>query len=212
MIDAVIFDMDGTLLNTLDDLTDSVNYTLSQFGFPTHTKDDIRKFVGNGVNILFEKALPKNTDLKTKNQCIDFFKKDYAKNMYNNTAPYNGIIEILSEIRNSGMSIGVVSNKFNSAVNELCDKYFPYMIDASIGQSGRIPPKPSPKGTLEILNILNASNAVFVGDSDVDIITAKNANLKSIGVTWGFRDRENLKDADYIADTPHELLQIIRSL
>ena len=212
MIDAVIFDMDGTLLNTLDDLTDSVNYTLSQFGFPTHTKDDVRKFVGNGVKLLFERALPKNTDTKIKNDCVEFFKKFYSKNMYNKTAPYKGITEVLEEIRNSGMSVGVVSNKFDTAVNELCDKYFHSLIDASIGQSGRIPPKPSPKGTLEILNILNSSDAVFVGDSDVDIITAKNANLKSIGVTWGFRDKDNLKDADFIANTPHELLQIIRSL
>ena len=212
MIESVVFDMDGTLLNTLDDLTDSVNRALSQYGFPTHTREDVRMFVGNGVHVLFEKALPKNADLNIKNQCIDFFKKDYSKNMYNKTAPYQGIWEVLKEIRNSGISTAVVSNKFDAAVNELCEKYFTDLIDISIGQSDAVPQKPSPKGTLKALEILGTTKAVFVGDSDVDVITAKNAGLKSIGVTWGFRDKENLKDADFIANNPNELLQIIRSL
>ena len=212
MIDAVIFDMDGTLLNTLDDLTDSVNYTLSQFGFPIHKKDDIRNFVGNGVNLLFERALPKNIEDDIKKQCIKFFKNTYSKNMYINTKPYSGILSMLKIIRNNYISTAIVSNKFDSAVKNLTNRYFGELIDISIGQSDSISTKPSTTGISKVMRELRAKKAVFVGDSDVDIITAKNANLKSIGVTWGFRDRENLKDADYIADTPNELLQIIRNL
>ena len=212
MIDAVIFDMDGTLLNTLDDLTDSVNYTLSQFGFPIHKKDDIRNFVGNGVNLLFERALPKNIEDDIKKQCIKFFKNTYSKNMYINTKPYSGILSMLKIIRNNYISTAIVSNKFDNAVKNLTNRYFGDLIDISIGQSDSISTKPSTTGISKVMRELRAKKAVFVGDSDVDIITAKNANLKSIGVTWGFRDRENLKDADYIADTPNELLQIIRNL
>lgn len=212
MIDAVIFDMDGTLLNTLDDLTDSVNYTLSQFGFPTHTKDDVRNFVGNGVNLLFERALPQNTDLKIKNQCINFFKKTYSKNMCINTVPYNGILNVLKTIRRNYISTAVLSNKFDDAVKNLSNRYFGDLIDISMGQSETVPQKPSSSGVYKIMRELRAKKAVFVGDSDVDIKTAKNAGIKSIGVTWGFRDRDNLKDADFIVDTPNELLQIIRSL
>jgi len=212
MIDAVIFDMDGTLLNTLDDLTDSVNYTLSQFGFPTHTKDDVRQFVGNGVNLLFERALPQNTDFKTKNQCVNFFKKTYSNNMCINTAPYNGILNVLKTIRRNYISTAVLSNKFDDAVKNLSNRYFGDLIDISIGQSETVPQKPSASGVSKIMRELRAKKAVFVGDSDVDIKTAKNACIKSIGVTWGFRDRDNLKGADFIVDTPNELLQIIRSL
>lgn len=212
MIDAVIFDMDGTLLNTLDDLANSVNYTLSQFGFPTHTKDEIKNFVGNGVNHLFEKALPQNTDYKTKNQCIDYFKNTYSKNMYINTKPYNGILNILKTLRRNYISTAVVSNKFEDAVKNLTNRYFGELIDISIGQSDTISPKPSSTGVSRVMRELRAKKAVFVGDSDIDVMTAKNAGIKSIGVTWGFRDRENLKNADFIADTPNELIQIIRSL
>lgn len=212
MIDAVIFDLDGTLLNTLDDLTDSVNYTLSQFDFPIHTKDDIQYFVGNGVNLLFERALPQNTDSKIKNQCINFFKKTYSKNMYINTAPYNGILNVLKTIRRNYISTAVLSNKFDDAVKNLTNRYFGDLIDISVGQSEAVPQKPSATGVSKIMRELRAKKAVFVGDSDVDILTAKNAGIKSIGVTWGFRDRDNLKDADFIVDTPNELLQVIRSL
>ena len=212
MIDAVIFDMDGTLLNTLDDLTNSVNYTLSQFGFKTHKKEDIRNFVGNGVNLLFERALPQNTDENKKNQCINFFKNTYSKNMYINTKPYSGILNILKILRNNYISTAIVSNKFDSAVKNLSDRYFGELIDISIGQSDTISPKPAPKGVSKAMRELRAKKAVLVGDSDVDIMTAKNAGIKSIGVTWGFRDKENLKNADFIVNTPEELLQIIRSL
>lgn len=212
MIDTVIFDLDGTLLNTLDDLTDSVNYALSQYGFPKHTKDDIRTFVGNGVNILFDRALPENADFKIKKQCIESFKNHYSKNMFRSTAPYYGILNLLKVIKNNYISTAVVSNKFDKAVKDLTNRYFGDLIDISIGQSDSVAQKPSPTGVSKVMRELRVKKAVFVGDSDVDIKTAKNANLPSIAVTWGFRDRESLKDADYIVDTPNELFKIIRNL
>lgn len=209
MNNVVIFDLDGTLLNTLDDLTEAVNSALLQFSFPTHTKESIRKFIGNGINLLFERALPPQTDTKTKNECMKIFKNFYSENMYKNTKPYDGILDLLKELKLKGFLIAVVSNKFDKAVKELCNIYFSGLIDISVGQSEEIPPKPSPKGTLKVLNILGSKKAVFVGDSDVDILTAKNSDIISIGVTWGFRDKENLKGADYIAETPKELMKII---
>lgn len=212
MIDAVIFDMDGTLLNTLEDLTESVNNTMSAFGFPTHTKEEIKQFVGNGVNTLFEKALPKEVDLKIKKQCIEFFKKNYSKNMYINTAPYPGMLNVLRAIKNSYISTAIVSNKFDNAVKDLTNRYFGELIDVSIGQSDSISPKPSSTGVSKVMRELRAKKAVFVGDSDVDILTAKNAGIPSIAVTWGFRDKESLQGATYIAETPAELMKIIKEL
>ena len=212
MIQAVIFDMDGTILNTLDDLYESVNLTLANFGFKVKTFDEVRRFVGNGVRLLFKRALPDDIDDETLEKCISYFKKIYAENMYNHTAPYNGIIKLLKELKSNGIKIAVVSNKFDLAVKELSKKFFENLIDISIGQADDVPPKPAPNGVFKAMKILNVKSAIFIGDSDVDIETAKNANLPSIGVTWGFRDRENLQGADYIADYPEEINKIIKSL
>ena len=209
MIEAVIFDMDGTLLDTLEDLTESTNSVLNQFGFKEHTKDEIRQFVGNGVRLLFERALPQNTDLYIIDKCIDNFKKTYSQNMFNHTAPYKGINMILKELKNKGLKIGILSNKFDNAVKEISKKYFDNLIDIAIGQSDKIPQKPSPDGIFTIMKELKIDNAIFAGDSDVDILTAHNANIPCIGVSWGFRDKENLKNADYIVDSPNEILSIV---
>jgi len=211
MKEAVIFDMDGTLLNTLEDLTQSVNSTMQKFGFQIHTKEEIRKFVGNGVRVLFDRALPKNISNEIKEKCIEYFKKDYSENMYSHTGAYKGILEILKELKNSGYKIAVVSNKFDKAVKELSEKYFRGLIDVSIGQSDDVPQKPAPNGVFKAMRELGIRSAVYVGDSDVDVQTAKNANLPSIGVTWGFRDKENLFGADIIVDSPEELLKQIRN-
>lgn len=212
MIQAVIFDMDGTILNTLDDLKESVNLTLSNFGFKTRTLEEVRQFVGNGVKLLFQRALPDGIDDETLEKCICFFKKTYAQNMYNHTAPYKGILKILQEIKSLGLKTAVVSNKFDLAVKELSKKYFDDLIDISVGQSDDVPQKPAPNGVIKAMKELNIQTAIYVGDSDVDVQTAKNANLPCVGVTWGFRDREYLKGADYIIDSPEELVQIIRSI
>lgn len=212
MIEAVIFDMDGTILNTLDDLYESVNITLDNFGFPKRTLDEVRQFVGNGVRLLFQRALPNEVNDDVLEKSIIFFKKTYAQNMYNHTAPYDSIKKILKELNNNGVKIAVVSNKFDLAVKELSKKYFGDLIDISVGQSDEVPQKPAPNGVFKAMKDLDVKSAIYVGDSDVDVQTAKNANLPCIGVTWGFRDREYLKGADYIINTPDELIEIIRSL
>lgn len=206
MIKTVIFDLDGTLLNTLLDLKESTNYALRQFGYPERTLEEIRYFVGNGVRKLIERAVPENCE--NIEECIAIFKEHYEKNMYNNTACYNSIEMILRELRSQGAKIGVVSNKFDLAVKELCKKYFGDLIDIAIGQFDDVPPKPAPNGVLKALNELGEETAIYVGDSEVDVQTAKNANLPCIGVTWGFRDRENLKGADFIIDEPCDIIDI----
>lgn len=212
MIDTVIFDLDGTLLNTLDDLRDSVNFALSKFDFAPRTLDEVRNFVGNGVNKLFERAVPSGVGENIIEECVDIFKQHYFGNMLDKTASYKGIADMLKTLRASGYKIAIVSNKFDDAVKELSEKYFYNLIDMAIGQSYVIPPKPSPDGVLKVIRELDAHNAIYVGDSDVDIETAKNAGILCIAVSWGFRDRETLKGADFIADSTQELLEIIRSL
>lgn len=214
MIKNVIFDLDGTLLNTLQDLKDSTNYALEQFGFPKRSIEEVRKFVGNGVKKLIERAVPETCDTETTEKCLSIFKQNYAENMYNHTKPYNGIPEILKELKNQGLKIGVVSNKFDFAVKELCKKYFDNLVDIAIGQADDVPKKPAPNGVFKAMKELDATNtdSVYIGDSEVDVATAKNSNLPCIGVTWGFRDKKDLEGADYIIDTPSELISTIRRI
>lgn len=212
MIDAVIFDLDGTLLNTLEDLKNSTNYALNELGFPKRSLEEVRCFVGNGVRKLIERAVPQSCDKETTERCLEIFKKNYSENMYNNTAPYNSILEILKDLRSNGLKIGVVSNKFDLAVKELCKKYFEDLVDIAIGQADDVPKKPAPDGVLKAIKQLGAQNVVYVGDSEVDVQTAKNADIPCIGVTWGFRDRKNLEGADFIIDNPRDIINIIRSM
>lgn len=208
----VIFDLDGTLLNTLEDLKDSTNFALHEFAYPKRTLDEVRSFLGNGVQKLIERAVPK--DCQNVEECLKCFKNHYSENMYNKTAPYEGIVEVLKELREKGLKIGVVSNKFDAAVKELCEKYFDGLIDVAIGQSDEVAKKPAPDGVLKAMEILGAEKefTIYVGDSDVDVQTAKNANLPCIGVTWGFRDRENLFGADFIIEKPCDIINVIRSV
>ncbi len=212
MIKAVIFDLDGTLLNTLEDLKESTNFALAYFGYPTRSLEEVRNFVGNGVRKLIERAVPK--DCSNTEECLEIFKKNYSENMYNHTKPYNGILEILKNLHQENLKIGVVSNKFDAAVKDLCQKYFGDLVDIAIGQNDDVPKKPAPNGVLKAMKILGSdkTSTLYAGDSDVDVQTAKNANLPCIGVTWGFRDRENLEGANFIIDCPDEILEIVRSL
>ena len=208
-----IFDLDGTLLNTLDDLADSVNHTLTQYGFPTRTRDEVRRFVGNGVPLLIERAVPEGTDRETQERCLAEFKKYYAENMYHKTAPYPGIPELLTALGARGVKIAVVSNKFDAAVKELCRRYYGSRIHVGIGERADVRKKPAPDSVFRALEELGASRekALYIGDSDVDVQTAKNAGLTSVGVTWGFRERALLEKegAQYIIDTPAQMLDII---
>lgn len=208
---AVIFDLDGTLLNTLDDLADSTNYALSRFGYPTRTIDEVRQFVGNGVAKLIERAIPEGKNNPNFEKCLAIFKENYAQNMYNKTAPYNGIIEMLSNLKSKGIKIAVVSNKFDLAVKELCKKYFEGFIDFAAGENEAqgIKKKPAPDTVISVLNEFNfaSEDAVYVGDSDVDIMTAKNSKMPCISVTWGFRDEKFLLEngATILINAPSEI-------
>lgn len=192
----VIFDLDGTLLNTLDDLADSTNYALAKFGYPTRTIEEVRQFVGNGVAKLIERAIPNGKNNPNFEKCLAIFKENYAQNMYNKTAPYAGILEMLSNLKSKGLKIAVVSNKFDLAVKELCKKYFDGYIDFAAGENEAqgIKKKPAPDTVFTVLKEfeLNPEDAVYVGDSDVDIMTAKNSQMPCISVTWGFRDEDFL--------------------
>lgn len=209
MIDSVIFDMDGTILNTLDDLTESVNFVMSTFDFPTFTSNQVKYFVGNGVDMLFKRALPKNVDSGKFKECVNLFKNHYAQNMYNHTKPYDGIVDVMKNLKSANIRLGVVSNKFDNAVKELSKKYFNNLIDVSIGQSEEIPPKPLPLGLLKCMKELKSEKVLYVGDSDVDVQTAKNANVPVVGVTWGLRDESYLKGADFIVGNPKEFMDIL---
>lgn len=208
---AVIFDLDGTLLNTLDDLADSTNYALSRFGYPTRTIEEVRQFVGNGVAKLIERAIPEGKNNPNFEKCLAIFKENYAQNMYNKTAPYNGIIEMLSNLKSKGIEIAVVSNKFDLAVKELCKKYFEGFIDFAAGENEAqgIKKKPAPDTVISVLNEFNfaSEDAVYVGDSDVDIMTAKNSKMPCISVTWGFRDEKFLLEngATILINAPSEI-------
>lgn len=207
----VIFDLDGTLLNTLDDLADSTNFALSKFNYPTRTIEEVRQFVGNGVAKLIERAIPEGKNNPNFEKCLAIFKENYAQNMYNKTAPYNGILDMLANLKSKGLKIAVVSNKFDLAVKELCQKYFNGYIDFAAGENeaAGIKKKPAPDTVLEVLKKfnLNPNEAIYVGDSDVDIMTAKNSEMPCISVTWGFRDEKFLLsyDATILIDSPDEI-------
>lgn len=213
--DTIIFDMDGTLLNTLEDLTDSVNYALNIYGFKTRTIEEVRSFVGNGVARLMELAVPDGLDNPKFKECLADFREHYEKNMQNKTRPYDGILDLLKELTDKGYKLAIVSNKFDIAVKGLAAFYFGDYVKIAIGESKTVAKKPAPDSVFKALEELGSTveNAIFVGDSEVDLKTAKNAGLKCISVTWGFCDREVLiqKEADFIIDNPKEVLKIIES-
>lgn len=211
----IIFDLDGTLLNTLDDLTDSTNLVLKHFGYPQKMKEEVRDFVGNGVDKLIERAIPNGRSNKNFKACTELFKEIYPQNMYNKTVPYPNIINMLKNLKNHGFITAVVSNKFDTAVKELCEKYFPDLIDFCAGEneSGGIKKKPAPDTVIKVLKNFNLknNNAIYVGDSEVDIQTARNADIPCISVSWGFKDKDFLAEsgAKIIIDTPEQITDFL---
>lgn len=213
MIKTVIFDLDGTLLDTLGDLHASVNYALGKMGYPARTVDEIRRFIGNGVVKLIERSVPVGTDKGSEKKCLDIFRAHYLEHMNDRTAPYEGILLLLEKLREKGIRLAVVSNKLHSAVVDLCDGYFHGLIDCALGVSDESERKPKPANVYKAIDLLKAEKAytIYIGDSEVDVQTAKNASLPCIGVTWGFRDREELlaAGADFIAASTAEVADII---
>lgn len=208
-----IFDMDGTILNTIDDLAASLNAVLEKSGFPTRTMDEVISFVGNGLRKLIERGVPDGSDSETVDRVLADFKAYYAVHCADRTAPYDGIIELLKNLRTNGCLTAVVSNKADDAVQELCKKYFDGFFDYAVGERSGILRKPAPDSVNEVLEKLNVSreNAVYIGDSDVDIMTARNAGMDSIIVEWGFRERDFLlkKGAKTIVSAAKEIEDIV---
>lgn len=211
----VVFDMDGTILNTLDDLKDTLNYALGQYHFPARTLEETRAFVGNGIHKLIERAVPEGTDAQTVEKVFNTFLEYYQIHCMDQTRPYPGIVSLLRSLKEAGLLTAVVSNKADAAVQELCERFFPGLFDFAVGEHEGVQKKPAPDMVQLALRTLGtqASDAVYVGDSDVDLATAKNSGLDSIIVTWGFRDREFLESqgADVFADTPEKVRELCLS-
>lgn len=219
MIDTVIFDLDGTLLNTLEDLTDSVNYVMDRYGLPLHTIEEVRGFVGNGAAKLIERAVAQGREHPAYGEMLSAFRSHYAVHCEDKTAPYVGVEEMLSMLRESGYRLAVVSNKPDGAVKQLCHKFFGENIQEANGEneSAGIKRKPAPDMVYRALAGLssNAADAVYVGDSDVDVQTAANVPMTCISVTWGFRTREQLlasgASPEKMIRTPKELLPLLET-
>lgn len=207
----IVFDLDGTLTDTLDDLRSSVNFALSQFGFPERSRDEIRSFLGNGVRRLIYRSVPENTDNATAEKCLEVFKEHYKANSCVETRPYDGIVDLLETLKKRGIKTAVVTNKMHEAAADIVEYFFGGLIDITIGQSEKIAPKPAPDSVFLALEKLGVSkeDAIYVGDSEVDCMTAHNAGIPCIGVTWGFRGREVLEanGADYIAENSQDIIQ-----
>ena len=206
-----IFDLDGTLLDTLDDLTDSMNYMLGKHNFPLRTRDEVRNFVGNGVRKLVERAVP--PEYKADDEFIDKFYNDFSL-YYNShsdvkTSPYPGTLDMLDKLLENGFDIAIVSNKIDSAVKSLSAKFFGGRIRSAIGEKPSIRHKPEPDMVFMAMEEMGADkeNSIYIGDSEVDIQTAKNAGIPCISVLWGFKDRNFLEDsgATTIVESMEEL-------
>lgn len=205
----VIFDLDGTILDTLDDLTDSVNFSLKNNSLPERSRAEVKAFVGNGIRLLIERAVPDNTDKSITDRVFSDFREHYKLHSCDKTKPYDGIIEMLYKIRENGYKTAVVSNKADFAVQTLVRKYFNGLFDFCIGEREGIAKKPAPDSVFEAMRFLcsDKTNTVYVGDSEVDITTAVNSGIDSIIVDWGFRDRNTLihKGAKRIVSSPDEI-------
>lgn len=213
-IHSLIFDLDGTLLNTIADLAHSTNYALEKSGFPTHAIEAYKYFVGNGINKLFERALPEGERTQENIARIrSAFLVYYDAHNADYTAPYPGIPELLSQLQADGMALAVASNKYQRATEKLVRQYFPDIRFAAVfGQREGIPTKPDPTVVRDVLQITGctAEETLYVGDSGVDMQTAANGGLVSIGVTWGFRPRAELEEcgARHIVDSPDEIRRL----
>ena len=209
----IIFDMDGTILNTLDDLSDCTNYALSQSGLPTRTIDEIRSFVGNGIAKLIARSVPEGTDDAMRDKVYGIFTEYYKEHCADKTRPYDGITELIMRLRELGYKTAVVSNKADFAVQDLCVQYFDGLFDMAVGAKDGVAKKPAPDSVYEVLDKLGfeKKDAVYIGDSDVDIATADNSGLDSIIVEWGFRDRGFLIEhgAKVLVKKPEEILDLI---
>lgn len=207
----VVFDLDGTLLNTIGDLTDAVNYGVSHLGIKPSTEQEITGRVGNGAAKLLQRTLDKNNVQGDVNECFKRFSEYYREHMTCKTHPYDGIIHLLERLKQAGIKTAILTNKFDLAAREIAEHYFGELIDYTQGERVDIPRKPDPTALISIMDMLGSDkdNTLYVGDSKVDLQTAKNAGVRSVAVTWGYGDNESLKDADMIVDRAYQIEDII---
>lgn len=213
MYKLAVFDMDGTILDTLEDLKDSTNFALEKCGYPTRSYDEVRRFVGNGIRKLIERAVPEGLTTEQIDRVHEVFTEHYKVHCADKTKAYDGIKPLLEKLRASGVKTAVVSNKADYGVQELCKEYFDGLFDYAVGEREGIRRKPAPDAVNEALRVLgiDKSEAVYIGDSDVDFETAKNAELPCISVLWGFRDEEFLREkgATLFVRDPAEIYDIV---
>ena len=209
----VIFDMDGTILYTLDDICDGVNASLSKHGLPVRTKDEIRRHIGNGIRHEIESSVPEGTKESMIDAVFHDFHAWYEIHCNDRTRPYDGIVELLEDLKQAGIHCAVVSNKADYAVKALNEIYFKGLLEAGVGEKDGIARKPAPDEVDEVLRLLNMerNRAVYIGDSEVDIETAANAGMDCIGVSWGYRDRKWLQEcgAEVFVDDVSQLRQLL---
>lgn len=212
---AVIFDLDGTLLNTLGDLRAATNHALEVRGLPPHSMEEIRQFIGNGIRLLICRAMPEGTPEAEIDAALDDFKAYYAAHIHDRTVPYDGIPQLLTALKKRGIQVAVLSNKIDSASQQLIEYFFPGKTDVVFGEHVGVPRKPDPTSCQMVMQQLGVQpeQVLYVGDSGTDMQTAKNAGLYAVGVTWGFRSKEVLLKygADVLVHRPEQILQILDS-
>lgn len=210
---AIVFDLDGTLTDTLYDLKESTNYALREMGWPERSLEEVKRFVGNGVRRLMEQAVPSDAEEMEFDECFQLFKSHYVAHCQDHTNLYPGIHELLMALKERGFKMAIVSNKLQAGVNELYHRFFEGLIDVAIGETNEMRRKPFPDMVFSALEKLGVSReeAIYVGDSEVDMATARNAGLPCISVLWGFRDRDFLKEigAFHMVEKPEEILTIV---
>lgn len=209
--DVYVFDLDGTLLDTLADLAASCNHAMRAVGLPEHSTDDVRRFVGNGVRKLIERAVPDGDRNPLFEPALTIFRQHYLEHSLDSTKPYDGIMPLLRALKSRGKTVAVVSNKFDAATKSLCQHFFSGLVDVAIGESERVRKKPAPDTVIEVMRQVGATKeqVVYIGDSDVDIATAANCGIPCISVLWGFRDRDFLLShgATTLLEKPSEMLE-----
>ena len=211
---AFIFDLDGTLIDSLTDIALCANKVLEEFNLPIYTIEEYKCFVGGGAKVLIENCTPKNSSKELIEEVLTRFKIVYDQNLHGNTQPYNGVYELLETLKTQNYKIGILSNKPHKFTLKYVEEFFSsYDISEPHGQKEDVPKKPNPAGAINIANSFNipCKNVFFVGDTDVDMQTAKNAGMIAVGVRWGFRGVEELQEngADFIIDTPTDLLKLL---
>lgn len=216
MLNTIIFDMDGTILNTIEDITDSVNYALHQFKLESKSIREIKLAVGNGAKELIARVLKGGYDNPFFDQIYQTYQTYYDAHRMVKTAPYKDILMLLRQLKNNGYKLAVVSNKHDYLVKSLNKQLFEGLFEVAVGETSHRPLKPEPDVIFDVLEMLDThvESAIFIGDSNVDIITAKNAKMTSVGVTWGFRGYQELKQegATYMIDEPMMLLDVIKEM